>query len=85
MLTTKHIPAGGNDLHSQEMSIGDAKAYCASNPACLGFTFGGPPGDQPTNQPSKQTHTQKQTNKQTNNKKTNIQTPKQTTNRASKQ
>jgi hypothetical protein len=38
---------GGNDVHSEQMSIADAKKWCAANPQCKGFTFSGPAGEAP--------------------------------------
>merc|ERR1711865_450743 len=50
MATYKHeagfMPAG-NDLHSAEMTIADAKKMADEKPECLGFTFEGPPGEPP--------------------------------------
>ena len=40
------MPAG-NDLHSEEMTLGAAKAMASTQGACLGFTFAGPAGDPP--------------------------------------
>ena len=40
------MPAG-NDVHSAQMSVGDAKKWCAEHPECLGFCFNGPPGEPP--------------------------------------
>ena len=37
----------GNDLHTQEMAIGAAKAMALERADCLGFTFNGPPGTPP--------------------------------------
>ena len=38
---------GGNDVHSEQMSIADAKKWCAASPQCKGFTFSGPAGEAP--------------------------------------
>ena len=32
---------GGNDIHSETMTIADAKKWCESHPECEGFTFAG--------------------------------------------
>jgi hypothetical protein len=42
-----YMPAG-NDVHSAQMTIANAKVYAEARPEILGFTFSGPPGEPPS-------------------------------------